>query len=171
MKENEYKVFELFEKQWALVTAGNMERFNCCTVGWGGMGTLWNKPVVTVYLHPARYTREFLNTNDSFTLSFFPEAYKKALGVLGTLSGRDGDKITPSGLTPTAMGESVSYEEAELSFLCRKLYQHRFSKEDLAPEIQAYYQAHPKVYPPDEEGEWQPHWVFVGEVVDVIDRR
>ena len=171
MKENEYKVFELFEKQWALVTAGNMERFNCCTVGWGGMGTLWNKPVVTVYLHPARYTREFLNTNDSFTLSFFPEAYKKALGILGTLSGRDGDKITPSGLTPTAMGGSVSYEEAELSFLCRKLYQHRFSKEDLAPEIQAYYQAHPKVYPPDEEGEWQPHWVFVGEVVDVIDRR
>ena len=171
MKENEYKVFELFEKQWALVTAGNMEGFNCCTVGWGGMGTLWNKPVVTVYLHPARYTREFLNTNDSFTLSFFPEAYKKALGILGTLSGRDGDKITPSGLTPTAMGGSVSYEEAELSFLCRKLYQHRFSKEDLSPEIQAYYQAHPKVYPPDEEGEWQPHWVFVGEVVDVIDRR
>lgn len=171
MKENEYKVFELFEKQWALVTAGNMERFNCCTVGWGSMGTLWNKPVVTVYLHPARYTREFLNANDSFTLSFFPEAYKKALGILGTLSGRDGDKITPSGLTPTAMGGSVSYEEAELSFLCRKLYQHRFAKEDLAPEIQAYYQAHPKVYPPDEEGEWQPHWVFVGEVVDVIDRR
>lgn len=171
MKENEYKVFELFEKQWALVTAGNMEGFNCCTVGWGGMGTLWNKPVVTVYLHPARYTREFLDANDNFTLSFFPEAYKKALGILGTLSGRDGDKITPSGLTPTAMGGSVSYEEAELSFLCRKLYQHRFSKEDLSPEIQAYYQAHPKVYPPDEEGEWQPHWVFVGEVVDVIDRR
>ncbi|MBR5342650.1 MAG: flavin reductase, partial [Oscillospiraceae bacterium] len=111
------------------------------------------------------------DANDSFTLSFFPEEYKKALGVLGTLSGRDGDKIAPSGLTPTAMGESVSYEEAELSFLCRKLYQHRFAKEDLAPEIQAYYQAHPKVYPPDEEGEWQPHWVFVGEVVDVIDRR
>ena len=171
MKENEYKGFELFEKQWALVTAGNMECFNCCTVGWGSMGTLWNKPVVTVYLHPARYTREFLNTNDSFTLSFFPEAYKKALGILGTLSGRDGDKITPSGLTPTAMGESVSYEEAELSLLCRKLYQHRFAKEDLAPEIQAYYQTHPKVYPPDEEGEWQPHWVFVGEVVDMIDRR
>ena len=171
MKENEFKIFELFEKQWALVTAGNLERFNCCTVGWGSMGTLWNKPVITVYLHPARYTRDFLAENDSFTLSFFPEAYKKALGILGTLSGRDGDKITPSGLTPTAMGGSVSYEEAELSFLCRKLYQHRFSKEDLAPEIQAYYQAHPAVYPPDAEGEWQPHWVFVGEVVDVIDRR
>ena len=171
MKENEFKIFELFEKQWALVTAGNLERFNCCTVGWGSMGTLWNKPVITVYLHPARYTRDFLAENDSFTVSFFPEACKKALGILGSRSGRDGDKITPSGLTPTAMGGSVSYEEAELSFLCRKLYQHRFSKEDLAPEIQAYYQAHPAVYPPDAEGEWQPHWVFVGEVVDVIDRR
>lgn len=171
MKDKGYKIFDMFENQWALVTAGSRERFNCCTVGWGGMGVLWNRPVVTVYLHPARYTREFLAENDCFTLSFFPEKYRKALGILGTLSGRDGDKIAASGLTPAPMGESVSYREAELSFLCRKLYQHQFSKEDLAPELQAYYQAHPKVYPPDAEGEWQPHWVFVGEIIDVIDRR
>lgn len=166
-----YKIFDLFENQWALVTAGGSERFNCCTVSWGSMGVLWNKPVVTVYLHPARYTREFLAANDSFTLSFFPEKYKKALGILGSLSGRDGDKIPASGLTPVAMGGSVSYREAELSFLCRKLYQHQFSKEDIAPDVREYYQAHPKVYPTDADGEWQPHWVFVGEVVDVVDRR
>ena len=122
MKDKEYKIFDMFENQWALVTAGSRERFNCCTVGWGGMGVLWNRPVVTVYLHPARYTREFLAENDCFTLSFFPEKYRKALGILGTLSGRDGDKIAASGLTLTPMGESVSYREAELSFLCRKLY-------------------------------------------------
>ena len=171
MKDKEYKIFDMFENQWALVTAGSMERFNCCTVGWGGMGVLWNRKVVTVYLHPARYTREFLAESECFTLSFFPEEYRKALGILGSLSGRDGDKIAASGLTPAAMGESVSYREAELSFLCRKLYQHQFSKEDLAPELQTYYQAHPKVYPPDEDGQWQPHWVFVGEIIDVIDRR
>ena len=171
MKEKEYRVFELFEKQWALVTAGSPERFNCCTLSWGGMGTLWNRPVVTVYVHPARYTREFLTAGDSFTVSFFSEEYKKALGVLGTLSGRNADKVALSGLTPVAMGGSVGYREAELCFLCRKLYQHPFSREALAPELQQYYQAHPTVYPPDERGDWQPHWVFVGEVVDIVDKR
>ncbi len=171
MSENEYRVFDLFEKQWALVTAGSMERFNCCTVGWGGMGTLWNRPVITVYLHPARYTREFLAAHDSFTVCFFPERERKALGILGSRSGRDGDKVAASGLTPVPLGGSVVYEEAELSFLCRKLYQHPFSREDLAPEIQEYYRAHPKVSPPDADGEWRPHWVFVGEVTETLDRR
>ncbi len=169
--EQDYRVFELFEKQWALVAAGNLDRFNCCTLSWGGMGTLWNRPVVTVYLHPSRYTREFLMENDTFTVSFFPEACRKALGILGSRSGRDGDKVEDSGLTPEPLGESVGFREAELSFLCRKLYQHPFSKEDLAPELQEYYRAHPAVYPPDEAGLWQPHWVFVGEVVRVLDRR
>ena len=171
MKETSYPIFELFEKQWALVTAGSPEHFNCCTLSWGGMGTLWNRPVVTVYVHPARYTRGFLNMNDFFTISFFPEECRKSLGVLGTLSGRDGDKITPSGLSPVAMGKSVTYKEAELCFLCRKLYQHPFSRDDLDKDIQEYYQAHPSVYPPDGNGDWQPHWVFVGEIVDSFDRR
>ena len=170
-EEQDYRVFELFEKQWALVAAGDPARFNCCTLSWGGMGTLWSRPVVTVYLHPSRYTREFLMENDTFTVSFFPESCRKALGILGSRSGRDGDKVAESGLTPVPLGESVGFREAELSFLCRKLYQHPFSKEDLVPAVQEYYQANPKVYPPDEDGQWQPHWVFVGEVLQVLDRR
>jgi flavin reductase (DIM6/NTAB) family NADH-FMN oxidoreductase RutF len=164
--EKDYKAFELFEKQWALVTAGSLEHFNGCTVGWGCLGTLWNKPVVAVYLHPARYTREFMQENDSFTVCFFPNSCRKALGIMGSRSGRDGDKVRAAGLTPVAMGDSVGYREASLSFLCRKLYQHRFSREDLAPEIREYYRAHPGVFPPDEEGQWQPHWVFVGEILE-----
>ncbi len=170
-EEQDYRIFELFEKQWALVAAGNLDRFNCCTLSWGGMGTLWSRPVVTVYLHPSRYTREFLMENDTFTVSFFPESCRKALALLGSRSGRDGDKVAASGLTPEPLGESVGFREAELSFLCRKLYQHPFAKEDLAPAVREYYQANPKVYPPDEEGQWQPHWVFVGEVLQVLDRR
>ena len=168
-KEQDYNVFGLFEKQWALVTAGTPEHFNGCTVGWGSMGTLWNRPVVTVYVHPARYTCEFLKENDSFTVCFFPDSCKKALGIMGSRSGRDGDKVGAAGLTPVPVGGSVGYREASRTFLCRKLYQHRFSKEELAPEIRDYYRAHPGVYPPDENGEWQPHWVFVGEVVDCPD--
>ena len=109
----EYKVFELFAKRWALVTAGNMDHFNSCTVGWGSLGTIWGRPgsggsIVTVYLHPARYTRDVMLESDHFTVSFFPEKYRGALGIMGSRSGRDHDKVSESGLTPVAFGSSAA---------------------------------------------------------------
>ncbi len=174
-KEKEYKVFELFDQQWAIVTAGSMEHYNSCTIGWGSLGNLWGKvgksrPTVTIYVHPARYTSQFLENSDTFTVSFYPEDYKKALGYIGGHSGRDGEKAAAAGLTPVAFGQGVTYKEANLTFLCKKLYQHQFATEDIAPEVQEYYASMPKVYP-DFKGGWQPHLVFIGEIIDVIDER
>ncbi|MBQ2086263.1 MAG: flavin reductase [Oscillospiraceae bacterium] len=174
-EEKEYKVFELFAKRWALVTAGNMDHFNSCTVGWGSLGTIWGRPgsggsIVTVYLHPARYTRDVMLESDHFTVSFFPEKYRGALGIMGSRSGRDHDKVDESGLTPVAFGSSVTYEEADLTFLCRKLYQHQLAREDLAADIQDYYRVNPKAYPVDENGDWQPHWLFIGDILDVSEK-
>lgn len=64
----------------------------------------------------------------------------------------------------------MTYKEANLTFLCKKLYQHQFSKEDIAPEIREYYASMPEIYP-DFKGGWQPHIVFVGEIIDVKDER
>lgn len=173
--QKDYKVFELFDRQWALVTAGSMKQYNSCTVSWGSLGTIWGHtgnglPIVTVYVHPARYTSEFLKSSDTFTVSFYPEKCKKALAYMGSHSGRDGDKAAVAGLTPVEIGLGVTYKEASLTFLCKKLYQNQFSKENLAPEIQAYYAAAPAVYP-DFKGGWQPHMVFVGQIMDVRDER
>ena len=85
-------------------------------------------------------------------------------------TGLDGDEAAAAGLTPVAIGDGVTYEEANLTFLCKKLYQHQFVKEDLAPEIQEYYASMPKVYP-DFKGGWQPHIVFVGQILGVEDKR
>jgi flavin reductase (DIM6/NTAB) family NADH-FMN oxidoreductase RutF len=174
-EEKEYKAFDLFQKQWALVTAGNMERFNSCTIGWGSLGTLWTRgksgAVVTVYLHPTRYTCDFMMENETFTVSFYPSRYKKALGIMGSHSGRDVNKVEMSGLTPVAMGESVTYKEANLTFFCRKIYQHPFAKESLATDIQEYYQTNTRSFPADEHGEWQSHWMFIGEIIKVDDKR
>lgn len=74
---------------------------------------------VTVYVHPARYTSEFLKESDTFTVSFYPDQYRKALGYMGSHSGRDGDKAAAAGLTPVAIGDGVTYEEANLTFLCK----------------------------------------------------
>lgn len=171
LKKGDYKVFDMFGKQWALATAGNMERFNTCTIGWGGLGILWNKPVATVYLYESRYTCDFLKENDTFTVTFFPDEYKKALRILGSRSGRDGDKVALSGLTPVEAGDSVGFEEAELTLVCRKLYQHCMAKEDLAADIQEYYENGASSFPRDENGEWHPHWVFVGEIVSATCRK
>lgn len=174
-KEKEYKVFEMFEKQWAIVTAGSIKHYNSCTISWGSFGNIWSLnekscPVVTVYVHPARYTSEFLKNSDLFTVGFFPDTYRKALVYMGSHSGKNGDKAKAAGLSPVAMGEGVTYKEADLTFLCRKLYQHQFSREDLAPKVQEYYASMPEIYP-DFKGGWQPHIVFIGEIISVEDKR
>ena len=164
-EEKNWKVFELFSRQWALATAGTPEKFNTCTIGWGSLGSIWGRPggarpIVTVYIHPSRYTWEFMKDSERFTVCFFPEEYRKALGYLGSHSGRDEDKLAASGLTPKSVGGGVGYEEAELTFVCRKLYQGPFDPGGLSEEIRGgFYKS------------WEPHWMFVGEILETDDRR
>lgn len=91
------------------------------TISWGGMGTIWNKPVATVYVRTSRFTHEFIDNNDYFTISFFPEEYTGILGVLGSKSGREMDKMHASGLTPVQVENGITFKEAETTFVCRKL--------------------------------------------------
>lgn len=62
--------FEAISKEWMLVTAGTKDKFNTMTANWGGVGYLWNKPVVFVFIRPERYTFEFVENSETFTLSF-----------------------------------------------------------------------------------------------------
>ena len=91
---------KLIGKEWMLITAGNMENYNTMTASWGNIGFLWGKPVATIYVRPQRYTLEYIEREECFTLSFFPEQYRKALNICGTKSGRDTDKVKEAGLTP-----------------------------------------------------------------------
>ena len=114
-------IFEFFDKQWALLTAGDADKYNMMTISWGGLGTLWNKPVATVYVRTSRLTHDYMDDNEYFTVSIFPESYKKTLSVLGSKSGREMDKMHVDGLTAVSAGESVTFKEAEITLVCRKL--------------------------------------------------
>ena len=92
--------FTLFDRDWALLTAGSIERFNSMTISWGSLGTLWGKPIATVYVKPVRYTHNFMEESEYFTLGFFEEKYRSALMLMGSKSGRDTDKAAASGFTP-----------------------------------------------------------------------
>ena len=158
MKDFITKSFNIFDKEWALVTAGTTDNYNTMTISWGGLGTIWNKPVATVYVKPIRYTHSFLDSNEYFTVSFYDEKYRKDLGVLGTLSGRDGDKVAKTALTPVTVGESISFKEAKITLLCKKIYRQDLITDTMPQEaIDKYYI--------DEA----PHTMFIGEVVDIIE--
>lgn len=150
-------IFSYFNKRWALLTAGTKESFNEMTISWGGMGTLWGKPVVTVYVKPIRYTWQFMENSDVFTVSFYPEEYRKDLTLLGELSGRDGDKIARTSLTPEYLSEGVTFAQAEVTLVCRKLYAQDLVREAMPEDVRN------TVYATED-----PHRMFIGEVIDIV---
>lgn len=155
----ETKIFELFDKQWALVGAGNIDNHNFMTISWGGAGTLWNKPVVTVYVKPCRYTHKFMEENEHFIVSFFDEKYREALGIMGTKSGRDCDKEKLANLTPISYKDLTIFEEAKTTLICKKIYQNDLDINQI-PEHEKN-----KHYLKE-----APHTMYIGEVIEIINK-
>jgi len=147
--------FHLLDKEWALLVAGT-ERPNPMTVSWGGFGTLWNRPVATVYVRPTRFTWGLLNEGPHFTLSFLPDALKPAMELCGRVSGRDTDKWAAAGIAPQT-SETIPVPRvagARLALECRVLATLDLDPgRVLDPAIHA-------LYP---RGDW--HRVFLGEVL------
>ncbi len=117
---------QLWSEKWFLLTSGDYKKedYNTMTVAWGSFGTMWFKPFVQAVVRNTRYTFDYMNQCDDFTLCAFPEEMKPKLQLLGSKSGRDGDKIAESGLTPSASLDvsAPCFEEAELVFECKKIY-------------------------------------------------
>lgn len=120
-------------KEWMLITAGNSDKYNTMTASWGHLGSIWGhgggKPTAVVFIRPTRYTKKFVDENEYFSLSFFDEEYKKDLGYLGTVSGKDEDKVSKTKLTPAYGDKTVYFNEANLAFVCRKLYAQELKEE------------------------------------------
>ncbi|MGB8252515.1 MAG: flavin reductase [Anaerolineaceae bacterium] len=120
------KPFQQFDKGWFVLTSGDFSagKFNSMTISWGSIGYIWRRPIVHVVVRPSRYTYQFMESYDTFTLCAFPESYHDALNLIGTKSGRDSEKIMESGLTPipSVQVKAPGYSEAELIIECRKVY-------------------------------------------------
>ena len=159
IKEN---VIELFDQKWALVTAGVPGEVNTMTISWGSLGELWNKPVVTVYVSSSRYTHEFMEKNDHFSVTFFPPECRQALQYLGSHSGRDGDKIKESGLTLEWLESGLpSFGEANMIIEARKIYGYPFDEKGFGDVPAEFYAS----------GRMGVHSVFVGEIKHVWIRK
>ena len=154
------RTYGLWDKQWFLLTCGDFisADFNCMTVSWGSLGVMWNKPFAQVVVRPVRYTYQFMEKYPTFTLCAFPKTYRKALNLLGTLSGRDGNKLEKSQLTPEAATQVAApvYAQAELALECRKIYWQDFDPSHFID------QGIDKNYPKKDY-----HRIYFGEIVAV----
>lgn len=152
-------VFDLFKNKWALITAGNADNCNTMTVSWGAVGELWGKDMATIYIRPQRYTEEFLNANDYFTISFYPDDMKKQIhGICGSKSGRDVDKIKECNITPCFDENAPYFEEAELVLICRKAAKAKFNPDQfIGDKID-------ETWYPDKDY----HYVYYGEIEKVL---
>lgn len=150
-------IFKAYGSDWALLTAGTPVDFNTMTVSWGGLGTLWGKSVATVYVRPNRHTYGYMEKSGLFTVSFYPAEYKKDLSILGTLSGRDGDKVAKTALTPVEAGGSVTFAQASRTLVCRKLYAQDMDLSAAPQDVrERFYESEPM------------HRMYIGEVIGIL---
>ena len=147
--------FKLIGADWMLITAGTQDSFNTMTANWGGLGYLWNKNVCFCFIRPPRYTYNFVEKTEIFTLSFFEEKYRDILKFCGANSGRDVNKIKKTGLIPVYSNSGAIYfEQARLALECKKIYfQDIISNNFIVSGIQTFYPK--KDY----------HRMYIGEIV------
>ena len=156
----EFNPFTKIGKEWALVTAGSDKKDNTMTISWGGMGVMWGKNVVYVFIRDTRYTKEFVDNSEFFSLSFIDEKYRSALNYCGSHSGRDEDKIANAGLSCGHKMGIPYIDEGNLILLCHKLSATRITEDSfLSPEIKDKWYA-----------DGNMHTMYIAEIMEVLAR-
>lgn len=153
--------FTKIGKEWALISAGDKNKCNTMTVSWGGVGVLWGKNVVYIFIRDSRYTKEFIDNGEFFSMSFFDEKYRDALSYCGKESGRNvDDKFKGAGLTPVFRHNIPYPDEANLVLLCRKMAAVPITEDTFVdPQIM------PKWYSDNDM-----HVMYVGEIIEAVAR-
>ncbi|MBO5373332.1 MAG: flavin reductase family protein [Lachnospiraceae bacterium] len=157
----ELNPFTKIGSDWAVLTAGNEEKVNAMTVSWGGLGVLWGKNVGFIFVRDSRYTKEFIDNGDTFSLTFFPKDFHKTpLKYLGGVSGRNEDKIKAAHLG-IDYADGVPYiDEGDFVITFKKLSATKIMPEDFIDgTIQdTFYK----------DGDL--HTMYVGEILSILAR-
>ena len=155
-------VINLIGKQWMLVTSGNTSSYNTMTASWGAIGYMWSRPSTFIAVRDSRHTYQFLQREESFTLSFFTEEYRGALRICGTKSGRDTDKVSEAGLTPLETPSGLmSFKEARMILECKKIF---VQEMDYANLTQPYKE---KIMEESYNKEPSKHQLFISEITNI----
>lgn len=119
-------LIKCFSEEWALITAGNADSYNMMTASWGFAGEMWGEDSIAVVIRPQRYTMEFIDKNDYFTVSFYGDR-KDIHKICGSKSGRDINKTAETGLTPLSNDKYVYFKEARMVLVIKKQFVQQLS--------------------------------------------
>ena len=147
---------KLVSDEWMLVAAGNENGYNMMTASWGYFGEMWGKDTAVTVIRPQRYTKEFIDREEYFSLSFYRDN-KDIHKICGKKSGRDTDKAKETGLTPVFDNNTVYFEQARLVVICKKIYCQKIEPECFVDKsiIEKWY---------DDDF----HYAYVGEIKKVL---
>lgn len=152
--------FEKIGKEWMLVTAGDEEKANTMTASWGGMGVMWGKNVVYVVIRQSRYTKEFIDKQGSFSLSFLGEKHRNMLKYLGSISGRTEDKIKEANVELNYHNGVPFVDQGNLALICKVMSATLLKPEEFIAEgIDAQWY-----------GDKDYHTLYIAEVTDILAR-
>ncbi len=157
-KDLNESAFQLIGNDWMLITAEKEGKVNTMTASWGSFGIMWGKNVVSIVLRPQRFTKEFIDASSTFSLTFFDNSFRKDLNYLGTVSGRDEDKLSKTNLTVSYLEDTPYFEEAKLTIICKKLY-----AQNLEPECFIEKELDKKWYPQKDY-----HTLYIAEVEKIF---
>ena len=146
----------------AILSAGTKDHYNSMAIEWGSLGVSWKKPIFTVYVKDQRYTYEFMQTTEIFTVSIINKnLFKKFANVYGTKSGKDINKEEAAGTHIRFLEDGgITFDEAEEVFVCRMLGKAYIQEKDRSPALKEFYEKN-KDY-------WKtmdPHGIFIGEII------
>lgn len=150
--------FQAIGKEWMLITAGDETKVNTMTASWGGLGVMYGKNVAFIVIRPQRFTKEFIDREETFSLCFFEKEYRKTLNYLGTVSGQNEDKITKSGLTLVRSDQTPYFDEASHILICKKLFMQPLSGDALL------YKELNKTWYPNEDY----HTLYIAQITKVL---
>ena len=153
-------IFKLIGKDWMLVAAQKDGKTNAMTASWGFAGVMWGKNCLITAIRPQRYTKEFIDGSDTFSITILPDGYRDTLNYFGSVSGRDEDKIAKSGLTVEKCENTPYFAEGKLVLICRKMFAQEIKAESFIDKG-----ALEKWYPNNDL-----HTLYVAEIVKVLEK-
>ena len=149
-------------KMPAILSAGDKNSYNSMVIGWGLIGAAWQKPLFIVYVKPDRYTYEFMEKTQFFTVNFIKKELYKKFVPYGNKSGRDINKEEASGTHIQFLDDGgITFEEAEEVYVCKMMAKTYVEKENMSPEIIEFYEKASTAFKQSTE----PHGIYIGEII------
>jgi len=151
--------FTKIGSEWMLIAAAKPDgTVNMMTASWGGLGVYWNKPVAYTFVRPQRFTKEFIDSADGYSLTFFAPEYREKLNFCGTKSGRDFDKVKECGFDVLYDGATPYFAQGDLVFICKHIAAQPLNEASfINPE------ASPAMYPGKDF-----HTIYISEITDIL---